>query len=1232
MCSPWNDFPNYIINGMTRYYVTSILVLTILFTAFLKSGVKQHALPSNFKKVRVNAVQMKTPQNSHYLLDRVIVKLRPIQLSKAKQSFGVSSLDQFARQYGVQSVNEIFPNHSSPVQSGRVDLTRFYVMRYSHAIDPFSVAKEFSQRPEVEYAEPWFTYEVDATPPVTPNDTLYTDQWALKTIKADSAWGVTQGDTTVILAIVDNAIQWDHPDLQQNIWYNPGEMGLDAHGNDKRFNGIDDDGDGYVDDWHGWDFAGADFNNPSQDNNPEPTGTNNTHGTHIAGIASAATNNITGIAGVGFNCRILPVKVGADNDYSGADGSALIIEGFPGIVYAAEMGAIAINCSWGGTGFSQYEQDIVNSAAQLGSVVIAAAGNSATSDVSYPAGYDNVISVAATNFHDIKTSYSSYGSTVDLCAPGGDGATLAREILSTFYPSTYAIEAGTSQATPHVTGLAGLVKSMFPGYSGLQVGEQIRVTCDDISGLNSGFYQQLGKGRINALRAVTGSSPAIRITSVAIDDSAGGNNNKVPEPNETVNLVTTFTNYLQPTSSAATVTMVTPDTMVQILNGAFPLGTVNMLQSDTASGPAFQIKINPSVSPDHIVNFTFNISDGSYNDYQVISIAINPSYATQSINNIKVTFTNNGRIGFNDFDNNTQGVGFVYANGNQLYEGGLMIGSSSTKLVDVVRNDALAQDGDFLSRDVFSFQTPGTFSDQDGMTVFSDSSAPLANKIGLKINMSSYAFIAPTDKDYVLIRYDIKNISSTNVSDLYTGLFTDWDILPPGTASSNYYNNNKTSYDVSRQTGYAWYDTNVTSTYCGVRALTGPGDYYGLTVDSASGTRAMKWGWMTSGIHLMNSTNDIDFVVSSGPYNIPIGSTQTVGFALIGGNGLTAFQAHADAAYTKWQEILGLVLGRPQFSISIHQNPAFTSYADLYVISDSTLVAVPTMTIDNGTATKDIVLLTQLSQDTIVYSVYKGSYHFSSAGIKTIEVTAQTVGGTDTVVDRSFQAVLAKPGLAQTVQDPERRATVSIPSTAVSEETYFLAYANDNQISDPKFYSRTYSFGPEKEFTSPLNISFTYTGISQFAGKEKYLHIFRHDGNRWISLDSWVNLRQQLVQANTTVLGEFALGLDASSPVQLLPEDFVLYQNYPNPFNPQTNIRYAMPLDGHVRLRIFNLLGQQVQSLLDEYQNPGIHEIVWDGKNGEGVPIATGLYVYRLEVVRGNNILFTSSQKMLMIK
>ena len=1215
---------------MRPIHLGFLLVLILLLGTEGLGNIK-HPAPIHKGKALRSGVQYKTPQTSKYMPGRVIVKLRPGPLVKSRQSFGAVKLDRFAQQYGIEGIDEMFPNRPAAAKPSTVDLSRFYVLKYSKPMDPFAVAKELSLQADVEYAEPWFIYPVDAAPTFTPSDSEYIYQWALKRIKADSAWTVTQGDSTIIIGIDDSGVQWDHPDLYQNIWYNPGEMGLDAQGHDKRTNGIDDDGDGKIDDWHGWDFAGADYNNPTEDNEPSPTDVNNAHGTHVAGIAGASTNNVTGIAGVGFKCRILPLKAAADNDYRGAGGTGYIIAGFPALIYAADMHATVVNCSWGGTGYSQYEQDVINYVTAQGTLVVASAGNDGNITYNFPASYDNVICVASTNINDAKAGYSTFGPMVDVCAPGGDVLTLSRAILSTFYPSTYALEEGTSQAAPHVTGLAGLVKSVFPDYTAQQIGEQIRVTCDDNSAINSGYYQELGKGRINAYRAVTGSSPSIRVVGLVLNDSIGGNNDGVPQPNETINLVTTFADFLQPTSSAATVTLVSADAAVQVLHGSYLLGTVGTLAEKTISDSTFQIKIASGVSPDYIVNLTFNISDGSYSDFQTIGITVNPSYGTLNINNIKLTVTRQGRLGFNDFDLNTQGVGFVYGTGNELFEGGLMVGYSPVRLVDEVRNDQGLQDDDFTTAGVFSITTPGALADQEGVTSFTDAGSTPANTVGLAVNMHTYGFAAAPNQDFILLRYDLQNTSGADLTNLYAGLFLDWDILPPGNGAvaADYYTHNKTSYDSARGLGYAWYDSSLASVYCGAKPLTGTPGYFGLRNDSITGLRADKWSWMTSGIVPMRATTDISLSISSGPYTISDNATEVLGFALVGGTGLASLQAHADAAAAKWSDIFASILGLPRVAISVHQNPAFTRFADLYVSTDSALATVPTMTVTNNGGSTDTVLLTQLSPSV---NIYKGPYQFASTGLKSIRVNAQTVGGYDTVVVRNFQVQLIAAGNAGSIADPTGNAVLQIPAGASGDDTYFLALAGDQPTGKVQKTSRVYTFSPVKPFTAPLALTISYADVPSWKGEERYIHLYRVDNGQMTEVPSWLDPAKGVVRATVTQLGDFVLGLDASSPARLLPTAFGLSQNYPNPFNPQTAIRFALPSGGLVRLTVYNLLGEEVRQLLNEERPAGEYEVRWDGTGSRGGALASGIYFYRIDVIQHDALTFSASKKMILMK
>ena len=871
--------------------VIMIVVFFVVCSQTLFSGTMHNARQGVVRKTLpldgVPNVVLKTRENSEYLPNRVIVKLMP--------GVDQGALDDVLVSLSATSVTPMFPVEIAQRQRGDVDLSRFYVVTYTSPIDPFVAAEELLVLSQVQYAEPWFIYPVNSDPLFTPNDPSFSLQYGLTKIQAPAAWDITQGDTSVVIGIVDTGVELGHPDLSANIWRNRGEMGLDGLGRDKRTNGVDDDGNGYIDDWQGWDFGGADYNNVVQDNNPVPTAGNNAHGTHVAGIASAVTNNSTGVAGTGFKCRLLAVKTTADNDTRGPGGSAYIIAGFQGIAYAALMHATVMNCSWGGTGGSQFEQDIINYATQQGTLVVAAAGNENTNTGHYPSDYANVISVAATNSSDVRASFSNFGSGVDVCAPGVS-------IYSTIFPSTYTYLDGTSMSSPFTAGAVALVKSAFPSHNALQLGEKVRVTCDNIDGINPSYAGQLGKGRINILRALTVNSPALRARTFTLRDSLGGNNNGIPEPNETIDLYFTFINYLAPTANAS-VTLSTTASGLTVLNGTYQVGVLATLDTVRNTAAPFRIRLSSTVAPGLIASLKLTMTDGTYNDVQWFSLVVNPTYQTHNVNQATATMTNNGRIGFNDFPTNTQGVGFIYPTGgvNELFEGGLIIGTSSTKLVDNVREPNGAQDNDFLGRAIYQMVSPGVISNQDGRTSFSDSLAPAANLIGLRVNQYTYAYSAPEHDDYIIVRYDVKNLTAAPISNIYVGQFFDWDI--------GNYNANQTSYDASRSLAYAWDNSSTTVPYFGVRALDTASSCRGLlNTVSIVLDRAAKWSWISGGtLQASVGPGDIHFVIASKPFSLSAGSTRLLGFAIIGGANLPALQTNAGAAASKWVEIRNLV-------------------------------------------------------------------------------------------------------------------------------------------------------------------------------------------------------------------------------------------------------------------------------------------------------------------------------------
>jgi thermitase len=270
----------------------------------------------------------------------------------------------------------------------------------------------------------------------------------------------------VRIAIVDSGADVRHEDLKHNIWTNPKEI----PGNHK-----DDDGNGYKDDVHGWDFV---------DNDATVEDTFK-HGTHVAGIAAADTNNGIGVAGGCPNCKLLIAKV-LDGYGSGtADDVA------EGIIWGVDNGAKVVNLSFASTGDARVVRDAVDYAKRRRVVVVAAAGNRRKSRLMYPAAYSNVIAVAATDRRDKRASFSNYGDWVDVAAPG-------ESILSTMPGGRYAYMDGTSMAAPHVCALAGLLASQ--GLRPARIPKRIFNTAVDLG--HAGDDPYYGHGRIDADRAV----------------------------------------------------------------------------------------------------------------------------------------------------------------------------------------------------------------------------------------------------------------------------------------------------------------------------------------------------------------------------------------------------------------------------------------------------------------------------------------------------------------------------------------------------------------------------------------------------------------------------------------------------------------------------------------------------------------------------------------------------------
>jgi len=361
--------------------------------------------------------------------------------------------------------------------------------------------------PAVAFVEP----DLIVYPALTPNDPYYSEQDHLPLIRASEGWDVTTGSSKVVIAFVDTGTDLDHPDLGAKIYTNPAEIAG---------NHFDDDGNGLVDDVHGWDF----YNNTANAN-PEPNGADDdsngtaddqvSHGSLTASIAAAVGNNGFGTAGVDWGAKILPVQVFPD------DGGTSVSTVIEGIDYAVAMGADIINLSVGGD-YAQSFTPAIASAYNAGILVVAAAGNNGQeitdaqstwespvcNDGANPATQNHVLAVASTDHNDLRASFSNYdgsshGHFVDVCAPGQ--AIFGCGYYDPAFPafsSHFTTNSGTSFSAPMVSGLAALILAIHPGYGPDQLMDAIKLSCDDIDGINPGFAGKLGAGRINTARAL----------------------------------------------------------------------------------------------------------------------------------------------------------------------------------------------------------------------------------------------------------------------------------------------------------------------------------------------------------------------------------------------------------------------------------------------------------------------------------------------------------------------------------------------------------------------------------------------------------------------------------------------------------------------------------------------------------------------------------------------------------
>ena len=541
---------------------------------------------------------------------RVIVKLKQevasaSAITNLKAEIGVTKVTK-ASQLGIEIWEIPEGNVEETIAAYRND-SRFEYIEPDYLITLEDVEKTSPTQEILDTITPLIT---------TPNDPDYPQLWGLNNtgesggtpdadIDAAEAWDIQTGDPNLVIGVIDSGVDYNHPDLVDNIWTNPGEIDGD---------GIDNDSNGYIDDIRGWDFA---YN----DNDPSDV---DGHGTHVSGTIAGKGNNDVGVTGVAWNAKIMPLKF-LDDTGSGYTSDAILA-----LNYATAKGVKLTNNSWGGGGYSQGLYDAINSAGQQGALFIAAAsndyGNNNDINPVYPASYDlpNIISVASTTRTDALSGFSNYGPTsVDLGAPGS-------EIYSTTLGGNYGYKSGTSMASPHVTGGAALVWSQNPTWTAQEVKNQLLQTTDAIPAL-SGIT--VSGGRLNINNALGSSTPPT--PSIANDNFANrifldgppvsttgsniGATAELEEPSQNGPINSVWWSWTAPATETVNINTIGSnfDTYLSVFTG-FDLPNLTLIGVDDDGGENF----TSLVSLNAIAGTTYQIAVDGY-DSNIGEIALN---------------------------------------------------------------------------------------------------------------------------------------------------------------------------------------------------------------------------------------------------------------------------------------------------------------------------------------------------------------------------------------------------------------------------------------------------------------------------------------------------------------------------------------------------------------------------------------------------------------------------------
>ncbi|MFH1009650.1 MAG: S8 family serine peptidase, partial [bacterium] len=680
-----------------------------------------------------------------------------------------------------------------------------------------------------------------------PNDPYYPLQWSLEQVHAETAWDFARGDTSIVIAICDIGTDFSHADLAPQQWMNFDEL--------RGASGIDDDGNGVVDDYYGYDWVDLDG-----DASPE---NGDSHGTHVAGIVGAARNNGLGISGIAGNCRLMSVRCGA---------GTTVPYGYEGIWYAARAGARIINCSWSGYGFSNYENEVVQYARSLGCAIVAAAGNEEETIFHYPASLEGVVSVAATDIADYAASFTNYGPWVDIAAPGVN-------IFSTLPQNGYGYASGTSMACPLVAGAFAVAWSRRPQLSESQIAARLIGSADPIDVRNGDLAGQLGLGRLNLYRAVADTLPGIRLEHIEWTEVAGDFDGRF-EPGERATLLVPVWNELYPAEDVVGF-LEAMTSHLRVLRSTSSYGDLAAGGPYNNRSPYFEIELLSDAQNGLVASLILEWKDGTGRILARTTHLLQADSQTTTLGSgaMALGVGENGCFGFYDYIQNFPvGVGLQELSrpSNLLWHGSLLVGAHGA-VSDNCFGNSEATRFDFAALpESVAWVGPSTRADLEAHANFRDSGA--SSPLFVDVQANVLAFVEAGANHLFILEFQVANASVNTYDDVYVGLFLDWDIPLYSQNRGDFDEAQDLAYVQGLLPGFLW---------GGVASITPPFSSFCLLnneLDLYSGgwTDARKWEILTGGISSPSDmTADVSEIVGFGPFQLEPDSTVTVALAML---------------------------------------------------------------------------------------------------------------------------------------------------------------------------------------------------------------------------------------------------------------------------------------------------------------------------------------------------------------